>query len=98
MTLIKVSYRLVQRVNTNEGSIPTIQAQILRWKFLSVHILDKNSISYMRASQLVTRFPFPLDRDGHDFHTLVQYMFKTRVQRCTLMESLFNKILNVKQG
>ena len=38
--------------------------------------------------------PFPMDRDGHDFHTLFQYMYYTWVQNC--IESFFNKILNVK--
>ena len=36
--------------------------------------------------------PFPIDRDGHDFHALFQYMFYTWVQNCTLIESFFNKI------
>ena len=30
--------------------------------------------------------PFPMDRDGHDFHTLFQYMFCTWVQNCTRIE------------
>ena len=42
--------------------------------------------------------PFPIDRDGHDFHALFQYMFYTWVQNCTLIESFFNKISNVKYG
>ena len=42
--------------------------------------------------------PFPMDRDGHDFHALFQYMFYTLVQNCTRIESFFNKILNVKHG
>ena len=42
--------------------------------------------------------PFPMDRDGHDFHALLQYMFYTLVQNCTHIESFFNKILNVKHG
>ena len=42
--------------------------------------------------------PFPMDRDGHDFHVLFQYMFYTWVQNCTRIESFFNKILNVKHG
>ena len=41
---------------------------------------------------------FPMDRDGHDFHALFQYMFDTWVQNCILIESFFNKILNVKHG
>ena len=38
-----------------------------------------------------------MDRDGHDFHALFQYMFYTwvNVQECTLIESFFNKIMNV---
>ena len=31
--------------------------------------------------------PFPIDRDGHDFRALFQYMFYTWVQNCTLIES-----------
>ena len=39
-----------------------------------------------------------MDRDGHDFHALFQYMFYTWVQNCTRIESFFNKILNVKHA
>ena len=42
--------------------------------------------------------PLPMDRDGHDFHALFQYMFYTWVQNCTRIGSFFNKILNVKHG
>ena len=42
--------------------------------------------------------PFPIDRDGHDFHALFQYMFYTWVQNCTRIESFFNKIMNAKHG
>ena len=42
--------------------------------------------------------PFSMDRDGHDFHALFQYIFYTWVQNCTRIESFFNKILNVKHG
>ena len=42
--------------------------------------------------------PFPMDRDGQDFHSLVRYMFDMWIQNCTLIESFFNKILNVKYG
>ena len=42
--------------------------------------------------------PFPMDRDGHEFHALFLYMFYMWVQNCTLIESFFNKILNVKHG
>ena len=30
--------------------------------------------------------PFPIDRDGHDFHALFQYMFYTWVQNWVLRE------------
>ena len=40
--------------------------------------------------------PFPMDRDGHDFHALFQNKFYTWVQNYTRIESFFNKILNVK--
>ena len=42
--------------------------------------------------------PFLIDRDGHDFHALFQYMFYTWVQNCTRIELFFNKMLNVKHG
>ena len=42
--------------------------------------------------------PFQIDRDNHDFHALFQYMFYMWVQNCTLIESFFNKTLNVKHG
>ena len=41
---------------------------------------------------------FLMDRDGHDFHALFQYMFYTWVQNCIRIESFFIKILNVKHG
>ena len=41
---------------------------------------------------------FLMDRDGHDFHALFQYMFYTWVQNSTRMVSFFNTILNVKHG
>ena len=40
--------------------------------------------------------PFTMDRDGHDFHALFQYMIYTWVQNYTRIKSFFNKILNVK--
>ena len=30
--------------------------------------------------------PFPMDRDGQDFHALFQYMFHTCVENCTLID------------
>ena len=39
-----------------------------------------------------------MDRDCRDFHARFQYMFYTWVQNCTLIESFFNKILNVKHA
>ena len=36
--------------------------------------------------------PFPMDRDGHDFHALFQYMFIFWVQNCTHIDSTLNKI------
>ena len=42
--------------------------------------------------------PFPMNRDSHDFHALFQCMFYTWGQNCTIIESFFNKILNVKYG
>ena len=42
--------------------------------------------------------PFLMDRDGHHFNTLFQYMFYTGVQNCTRIEIFFNKILNVKHA
>ena len=51
--------------------------------------------SYLRGNQPI---PFPIDRDGHDFHALFQYMYYIWVQNCTRIESFLNKILNVKHG
>ena len=42
--------------------------------------------------------PFPIDRDGHDFQALFQYMIYKWVQNYTRIELFFNKILNVKHG
>ena len=55
------------------------------------HIYEGESISNQPI-------PFPMDRDGHDFHALFQYMIYTRVQNNMRIESFFNKILNVKHG
>ena len=41
---------------------------------------------------------FPINRDGHDFHALFQYMIYKCVQNYTRIEWFFNKILNVKHG
>ena len=53
---------------------------------------------FTRASINNQPIPFPMDRDGYDFHALFQYMFYIWVQNCTRIESFFNKILNVKHG
>ena len=52
----------------------------------------------IRGRVNIQPIPFPMDRDGHDFHALFQYMFYTWVQNCTRLGSFFNKILNVKHG
>ena len=57
-----------------------------------------DNFAYMGVSINNQPIPFPMDRDGHDFHALFQYMFYTWVQNCTHIESFFNKILNVKHG
>ena len=69
------------------------------------HLQTENSWSmvetfYIYEGESISNQPnlFPVDRDGHDFHALFQYMFYTWVQNCTLIESFFNKILNVKHG
>ena len=60
-------------------------------EYLDEILYEGESISYQPNL-------FPVDRDGHDFHALFQYMFYTWVQNCTRIESFFNKILNVNQG
>ena len=60
--------------------------------------MTSRSKSYEGESISNQPIPFPMDRDGHDFHALFQYMFYTLVQNCTRIESFFNKILNVKHG
>ena len=47
--------------------------------------------------ELVNR-QLSIDRNGHDFHVLLQNMFYMWVQNCTLIELFLNKILNVKHG
>ena len=66
--------------------------------FLSVIILAHVCTIYEGESISNQPIPFPIDRDGHDFHALFQYMFYTWVQNSTSIESFFNKILNVKHG
>ena len=56
------------------------------------------TLSYEGVSINNQPIPFPMNRDGHDFHALFQYMFYIWVQNCTRIESFFKKILNVKQG
>ena len=64
--------------------------------FIQIHLIP----SAMYEGESISNQPnlFPMDRDGHDFHALFQYMFYTWVQNCTRIESFFNKILNVKHG
>ena len=75
---------------------------------LCIHASDE-SLHYLLTESLDTvlyegesisnqPIPFPMDRDGHDFHALFQYMFYTWLQNCTCNVSFFNKILNVKHG
>ena len=66
-------------------------------KTLSTQYLE-NNLSYESVSINNQPIPFSIDRDGHDFHALFQYMFYTWVQNCTRIESFFNKVLNVKHG
>ena len=65
---------------------------------LSVGIVRVNRYLYEGVSINNQPILFPMDRNGHDFHALFQYMFYTRVQNCTRIESFFNKILNVTHG
>ena len=51
-------------------------------------------LDFKLQGRVSKHIPFPIDRDGHDFHALFQYMFYTWVQNCTLIELFFNKILN----
>ena len=59
---------------------------------------EKICLMYDDVSINNQSIPFPMNRDGHDFHALFQYMFYTWVQNYTRIESFFNKILNVKHG
>ena len=61
------------------------------WYFYTVLIL-RGRVNTFVISQSI---PFPMNRDGLDFHSLFQYMFYTWVQNCTRIESFFTKILNV---
>ena len=63
-----------------------------------VHWVATMHVKYEGESISNQPIPFPIDRDGHDFHALFQYMFYTWVQNCTRIESFFNKILNIKHG
>ena len=63
-------------------------------------LIDSCTKSLLYEGESINNQPnlFPVDRDGHVFHALFQYMFYTWVQNCTRIESFFNKILNVKHG
>ena len=76
-------YHIVARFITNKGT--STECCGTRTKYEGVSINNQP-------------IPFPMDRDGHDFHALFRYMFYTWVQNCTRIESFFNKILNVKYG
>ena len=78
--------------------VPMVQPWMLSDKRLLKHELEKTWIYYESESISNQPIPFPMDREGHDFHALFQYMFYTWVQNCTPIESFFNKILNVKHG
>ena len=67
-------------------------------RFVQCNYLASKTLKYEGESISNQPIPFAVDRDGHNFHALFQYMFYTRVQNCTLIESFFNKILNVKHG
>ena len=47
-------------------------------------------VNYKGVSINNQPIPFPMDRDGHDFHALFQYMLYTWIQNCTRIESFFN--------
>ena len=78
-----------------------ICAQVLKPSFaecLRLSVSTEMLSVYEGESKSNQPIPFPIDRDGHNFHALFQYMFYTLVQNCTRIESFFNKILNVKHG
>ena len=64
------------------------------------HLRITNQLKNLLRDESISNQPiqFPMDRDGHDFHALIQYMFYTWVQNYTGIESFFNKILAVKHG
>ena len=63
-----------------------------------VHFFTRFMHMYEGVSINNQPIPFPMDRDGHEFHALFQYMIYTWVQNYTRIESFFNKILNAKHG
>ena len=48
-------YHTAKSVDTNEGSIPITQVQILRWKFLSVYIGIRHAL-LLRTRALMNQF------------------------------------------
>ena len=69
------SFFIIMKLNiiTNSQSLDKIDISYI-WPWRRMY--EGGSIS----NQLI---PFPIDRDGHDFHALFQYMFYTWVQNCT---------------
>ena len=71
---------------------------------INQHFLTKNEqyskLRHIHEGESISNqtIPFPIDRDGHDFHALFQHIFYMCLQNCTRFESIFNKILNVKHG
>ena len=66
-------------------SINTVSKQCVSYLIVIFRNYEGESISNQPI-------PFPIDRDGHDFQALFQYMFYT------LYKIIFNKVLNVKHG
>ena len=98
---VKVIPLWLQTVSINKVKVVSLryivyQSIKLDWSHIGYR-LDQ-SIKYEGVSINNQPIPFSMDRDGHDFHALFQYMSYTWVQNCTCIEPFFNKILNVKHG
>ena len=101
MRLEKTPYCLFVKNNKSCNAISHVTLHGL----YSLHLFERNYLNlqglyHICEGESISNqpIPFPMDRDGHNFHALFQYLFYTWVQNCTRIESSFNKILNVKHG
>ena len=106
------SYILTKNAFDNQSQKDTfckiLSSELKTYRALISYIIFPRQMSIIVNMYVLPRYEgeslssqhvsFPINRDGHDFHALFQYLFYTWVQNCTLIGLFFNMILNVKHG